>query len=174
MVGALVAGRSWGSVLRRLRTICTNIANVAVLSAETDAPVVMGLPRGRAGAQKMPLTVEKAPVPVARLPAPAHRYPTPSRAILSRFSFSTKTTPLTLPRSRSVFPGPKKSSRAPKDRRGSPPSFQPSLDPSGERYPTPISSPAQNVHFQNRPQGPRPGAGRHMHGRFFFKSLKVK
>ena len=45
LVGALVAGRSWGSVLRRLRTICTN---VAVLGAETDLPIVPGPPRGRA------------------------------------------------------------------------------------------------------------------------------
>ena len=67
LVGALVAGRSWGSVLRRLRTTCTN---VAVLSAETDLPIVLGLPRGRAGAQNMPLAVGKAPVPVARPPRP--------------------------------------------------------------------------------------------------------
>ena len=138
-VGALVAWCSWGSVLRTLRTVCTNIA---VLSAETDAPIVPGPPRGGAGAQKMPTTGGKTPIPVARLPAPAPRYPTPSRAILSRFLFSTKTTPLTLPRSRFAIPAPKKPSRTPKDGRGSPPSFQPSLASSWERYHTPFCCPA--------------------------------
>ena len=75
LVGALVAGRSWGSVLRRLRTIRTNIAVLSRSGAETGAPVVLGLPRGRAGAQKMPNTGGKALCLLPRVPRPRPNTP---------------------------------------------------------------------------------------------------
>ena len=60
----------------RHNTVMQETSNAQVKLVPNTGRMVLGLPRGRAGAQTMPATGGKAPVLAARLPTPAPRYPT--------------------------------------------------------------------------------------------------